>query len=309
MKKVILFLLFSLTLFNVYAQTPAITNTSFFKFEENGNFSKATGAQLRAFIGAGSGSVTSVALSGGTTGLTFGGSPITTSGTMTASGTLTAANGGTGATSLTGYVKGAGTAAMTASATIPAADISGSITNAQLANSSVTNTVANSGTSIGFSAATTALGGTQTLNIPIATPTTTTGVLSNTAQSVAGTKTFVNGAVSTGVGAVEALFIDGAVRNKQATITSATVLDGTYNNLNVSATTATYSVTLPLCTASNLGVSYSFIRTDATTTTSVNIVTSGSDGFIGGGASRNLNGQGVSIECTCAALAAYIVKW
>lgn len=43
------------------------------------------------------GTVTSVAASGGTTGLTFTGSPITTSGTLTLSGTLAVANGGTGA--------------------------------------------------------------------------------------------------------------------------------------------------------------------------------------------------------------------
>ncbi|MBV5347843.1 hypothetical protein JZU46_06490, partial [bacterium] len=42
--------------------------------------------------------------------------------------TVPVANGGTGATTLTGYVKGTGTTAMTASATIPAADISGNIT-------------------------------------------------------------------------------------------------------------------------------------------------------------------------------------
>jgi hypothetical protein len=44
----------------------------------------------------GSGTVTSVALSGGTTGLTVTGSPITTSGTITLAGTLAVANGGTG---------------------------------------------------------------------------------------------------------------------------------------------------------------------------------------------------------------------
>jgi len=42
------------------------------------------------------GTVTSVALSGGTTGLTVSGSPITTSGTITLAGTLAVANGGTG---------------------------------------------------------------------------------------------------------------------------------------------------------------------------------------------------------------------
>ena len=47
------------------------------------------------------GSVTSVALSGGTTGLTVTGSPITTSGTITLGGTLDVDNGGTGQTSYT----------------------------------------------------------------------------------------------------------------------------------------------------------------------------------------------------------------
>jgi hypothetical protein len=60
------------------------------------------------------GTVTSVALSGGTTGLTVSGSPITGSGTITLAGTLIVANGGTGATTLTGIVVGNGTSAMTA---------------------------------------------------------------------------------------------------------------------------------------------------------------------------------------------------
>ena len=47
---------------------------------------------------AGGGAVTSVSVSGGTTGLTFSGNPITTSGTITMAGTLAVANGGTGAT-------------------------------------------------------------------------------------------------------------------------------------------------------------------------------------------------------------------
>lgn len=44
--------------------------------------------------------VTSVAASGGTTGLSFTGSPVTTTGTLSLSGTLIPANGGTGLTSL-----------------------------------------------------------------------------------------------------------------------------------------------------------------------------------------------------------------
>jgi hypothetical protein len=49
--------------------------------------------------GGGSGTVTSVAMSGGMTGLAFTGGPITTTGTFTAGGTLGVANGGTAATS------------------------------------------------------------------------------------------------------------------------------------------------------------------------------------------------------------------
>ena len=47
------------------------------------------------------GTVTSANASGGTTGLTFTGGPITTSGTLTLGGTLATANGGTGQTTYT----------------------------------------------------------------------------------------------------------------------------------------------------------------------------------------------------------------
>ncbi len=50
----------------------------------------------------GSGTVTSVQASGGTTGLTFSGGPITIAGTLTLGGTLGIANGGTGATTAEG---------------------------------------------------------------------------------------------------------------------------------------------------------------------------------------------------------------
>jgi hypothetical protein len=52
-----------------------------------------------------------------------------TSGTLDAARlpTVPVANGGTGATTLTGYVKGSGTSAMTASSTVPGSDISGTV--------------------------------------------------------------------------------------------------------------------------------------------------------------------------------------
>jgi len=52
--------------------------------------------------GGGSGTVTSVDVSGGTTGITTSGGPITSSGTITLAGTLNVANGGTGVITSTG---------------------------------------------------------------------------------------------------------------------------------------------------------------------------------------------------------------
>jgi hypothetical protein len=66
------------------------------------------------FSGTGTGSVTSVDVSGGTTGLTTSGGPVTASGTITLAGTLAVANGGTGATTLAG----AGIATLTGTATL-----------------------------------------------------------------------------------------------------------------------------------------------------------------------------------------------
>ena len=58
-------------------------------------------AQGLTAAGAGSGTVSSINVSGGTTGLTASGGPITTTGTITLGGTLGVGNGGTGATSFT----------------------------------------------------------------------------------------------------------------------------------------------------------------------------------------------------------------
>jgi hypothetical protein len=59
------------------------------------------GGTALEYQSAATGSVTSVDVSGGTTGLTTSGGPVTTSGTITLAGTLAVANGGTGTTSTT----------------------------------------------------------------------------------------------------------------------------------------------------------------------------------------------------------------
>ena len=79
------------------------------------------------------GGVTS--FSAGTTGFT----PNTAStGVVVLSGTLNVSNGGTGSTTLTGYVIGNGSSPFSSTATIPTTDLSGTISNAQLANSAIT---------------------------------------------------------------------------------------------------------------------------------------------------------------------------
>ena len=61
----------------------------------------SSGDSVTVNVSAGTGSVTSVDVSGGTTGLTTSGGPVTTSGTITLAGTLAIANGGTGQTTQT----------------------------------------------------------------------------------------------------------------------------------------------------------------------------------------------------------------
>lgn len=83
------------------------------------------GAAKASGGGGGSGTVTSVGVSGGTTGLTTSGGPVTTTGTITLAGTLAVANGGTGNTTgtatvnanLTGPITSVGNATSIASQT------------------------------------------------------------------------------------------------------------------------------------------------------------------------------------------------
>jgi hypothetical protein len=97
---------------------------------------------------------------GGTTGLTPASA---TSGAISLAGTLVVSNGGTGATTLTGYVKGAGTTALTASSTIPNTDITGLGTmSTQNANSVAVTGGAIDGTTVGATTAAAVTGTTIT---------------------------------------------------------------------------------------------------------------------------------------------------
>lgn len=83
-----------------------------------------------ALSGASSGTVTSVEVSGGTTGLTTSGGPITAAGTITLAGTLAVANGGTGVTTSTGSGNNVLSTSPTLVTPILGTPTSGTLTNA-----------------------------------------------------------------------------------------------------------------------------------------------------------------------------------
>ena len=123
---------------------PTVTNSA------DSSQQVATTAFVQSAIGSGQYDVLSVSTT--LAGLT----PQTaTKGNVVIGGTLGVAGGGTGVTTATGYLYGNGTSAVTSSTTIPTTALSGTITNAQLANSTVT---------IGNDATPVPLGGSATLD-------------------------------------------------------------------------------------------------------------------------------------------------
>ena len=141
-----------------------LTNPSaitFPRINADNTVSALDAATFRTAIGAGtssaSGTVTSVALSGGTTGITTSGGPITTSGTITLAGTLAVANGGTGVTTtptngqlLIGNGTGYTVASLTAGSNIVITPAAGGITIASTATSGTVTSVAVSGGTTGL---------------------------------------------------------------------------------------------------------------------------------------------------------------
>ena len=128
---------------NASGQVTSVTNTSI----------AIAGSQIT------SGTIGTSYLTGSYTGITGVGT--LTAGTWNAS-TIGVAYGGTGATTLTGYLLGNGTGAVTASSTIPTTALSGTVTNAQLANSTISGVALGgslfsltAGTAITFSSGTT----------------------------------------------------------------------------------------------------------------------------------------------------------
>jgi trimeric autotransporter adhesin len=150
----------------------------------------------KANTGGGSGTVTSVNVSGGTTGLTTSGGPVTTSGTITLAGTLDVDNGGTGQTTaaaaitaLTGtqtsgyYLRSNGTNA--ALSAIQVADVPTLNQNTTGQAGSVANDLT-AGTGISYSVGTTYNGSTA-ITISNSAPDQTVSLTGGTGISTSGT--------------------------------------------------------------------------------------------------------------------------
>ena len=205
-----------------------------------------------------SGTIGSSYLSGSYTGITGVGT--LTAGTWNAS-TIGVAYGGTGATTLTGYVKGSGTAALTASASIPTTDLSGTVTNAQLANSSITingNSVSLGGSTTVTATASNALTiGSGLSGTSYNGSAAVTIAIDSTVATLSGTQTLTNKSISGATNTLTAI-PNSALTNSSITFGATAVSLGAtvsgFNAVSIGATTASTGA-------------FTYISTSSTTST------------------------------------------
>ena len=209
----------------------------------NGQFRFNTDTQT--FDGFSAGSWRQFSVAGGVSSFSAGSTgflPSTaTSGAIVLSGVLNAANGGTGASTLTGYVYGNGTGAMTASTTIP---------NAGLDNSSITigSTTVSLGGTITTFAGTSISGATNTLsNIGNSS-------LTNSAITINGSSVSLGGSVTVTATASNALTIgtglSGTSYNGSSAVTIA--IDSTVATLTGAQTLTNKTISGSSNTLSNI---------------------------------------------------------
>jgi hypothetical protein len=250
------------------------------------------------------GGVTS--FSAGTTGFT---PTVATAGAVTLAGILNVTNGGTGVGTLTGYVIGNGTGAMTASATIPTTALSGVITNAQLQNSSVT-----------YNGVTVALGSSGTITATASNPLTigtgltgssydgslavTIAIDTSVVATLTGTQTLTNKSMSGSANTFTNL-PNNALTNSSITLGSTTVsLGGTATSITnlelitptIASIVNTGTLTLPTSTDTLVG--------RATTDTFTNKSISGSTNTFTNIPNSGLTNSSLTIGSTAISLGA-----
>lgn len=222
-----------------------------------------------------SGTIGSAYLTGSYTGITGVGT--LTAGTWNAS-TIGVAYGGTGATTLTGYVKGSGTAALTASASIPTTDLSGTVANAQLANSSITingNSVSLGGSTTVTATASNALTiGSGLSGTSYNGSAAVTIAIDSTVATLSGTQTLTNKSISGATNTLTAI-PNSALTNSSITFGATSVSLGAtvsaFNAVSIGATTASTGA-------------FTYLSTNSTTSTTPTLSFNGANSPFAAGA-------------------------
>lgn len=283
-------------------------------FGSQGQFRFNTDTQT--FDGYSSGSWRQFSLSGGVTSFSAGTTGFTpstaSSGAVVLAGTLNVANGGTGATTLTGYVYGNGTGVMTASTTIPTTSLSGTVTNAQLANSAIT--INGSPVSLGGSITVTA---TSTNALTIGTglsgtsyngSTAVTIAIDSTVATLTGTQTLTNKSISGSTNTLSNI-ANASLTNSSVTYNGSTVALGgsaTITAVNPNALTIGTGLTGTSYTGSS-AVTIAIDSTVATLTgtqTLTNKTISGSSNTLTNIANASLTNSSVTVGTTAISLGA-----
>jgi hypothetical protein len=191
------------------------------------------------------GTVISVAASGGTTGMTFSGSPITTSGTLTLGGTLAVSNGGTGQTSYTdGQLLIGNTTGntLTAATLTPGSGISitngaGSITISATGGSGTVTSVSGTGTVNGIT-----LTGTVTTSGNLTLGGTLSGV--NLTSQVTGTLPVANGGTGTATAFTAGSVVFAGASGTYSQNNTTFFWDNTINRLGIGTNNPAYAIDL-----------------------------------------------------------------
>ena len=193
-------------------------------------------------------------------------------------GIVAVANGGTGASTLTGYLYGNGTSAVTASTSIPTTALSGTVTNAQLANSSIT--VNGTAISLGGSGTITAANpnaltiGTGLSGTSYTGSAAVTIAIDSTVATLTGIQTLTNKTIS---GASNTLSNIG-----NSSLTNSAITFGTTSQALGSTVSALNAVSIGATTASS--GAFTVLSTSSTTSTTPTLSFNGSNSNIASGA-------------------------
>jgi len=158
--------------------------------------------------------------------------------TSALSGQVSVSNGGTGASTLTGYVYGNGTSAMTASTSIPTSALSGTIN----LGTQVTGTLSASNGGSGVAGTITGYVYANGTSAHTASTTIPTSALSGTISNAQLANSSVTVTAGTGLGGGGAVSLGSSVTLTNAGVTS---LTGTSNQVNVSASTGGVTLSTP----------------------------------------------------------------